>query len=139
MAEHDLHSQVKVFQALEFTAAAGAETVGEVIDTDGFESIEFFVSSGTITTGEFDVSLDSDSVVGFSSPTAIPAALILGALPNWLVGDDDIVRRVGTVVKEQFVRMTLDGGDTPVGQFYGFAVLSNPKTLPVPDQSITPV
>ncbi len=137
MAEHDLHSQVKVFLALDFTASAGTTTDGNVIDTDGFESIEFFIASGTIAVGTFAVTLFSDALVGFASPTAIPAALTLGALPSWLVTDDDTVRRVGTVVKEQFVRLTLDGLASPDGDFIAFAVLSNPKTSPVPDQSVT--
>lgn len=135
--EMDLHSRVKVFEVIGPTdgAAAGASTVGNVIDTLGFESLEYVIMAGTITTGSFSLTLEESTVVGMTGATAVPADNILGVnLPVWAATDDDTICRVGVNSKKRFHRLTLVGASTPVGDFVAIAILSNPKTMPVPDQ-----
>ena len=137
--EYDLHSNVKVAIGIGSTdgQAAGASTVSAIIDTLGFESFEWLIDVGTITTGTFSLTLEEDDVVGFGTATAVPAANLVGASPTWIATDDDQVRRVGIIGKKRFQRLTLVGAATPVADFCVLGLLSNPVTLPVPDQSTT--
>lgn len=138
--EMDQASLLSGALALDWTAAAGASTVGNILDTNDengnrFESLTFFIASGTITTGTFAVVLEESD--DQSVWTAVDEDERIGDLPTWLVTDDDTIRRVGVVGKKRYQRLTLTGASTPVGEFIAFAVFGNPKILPVAAQSVT--
>ena len=136
--EYDLHSTIKVFKVIGPTdgQAAGASTVGAIIDTKGFESFEYVIDVGTITTGTFSLTLEEDTVVGLGTATAVPAANLLGALPTFTKSPDesDTITRVGINAKKQFQRLTLVGASTPVADFTVWAILGHAKVQPVPVQ-----
>jgi len=136
--EFDLHSKIRAMSVITPTAgaAAGASTVGTIIDTLGFESIEYVIQSGTITTGSFAVVLEeADELAFVVGLQAVPAANRLGALPTFVVTDDADVRRVGVIGKKRFQRLTLVGTSTPVGDFSACAILGNPVSAPVAAQA----
>lgn len=138
--EYDLHTQVKIATVITPTAgaAAGASTVGSIIDSLGFESFEYMIHCGTITTGTFSLTLEEADDLGFTvNVQAVPAANRLGVAVTWVVTDDNQVRRIGIIGKKRFQRLTLVGASTPVGAFSAVAILSNPKSKAVPDQSTT--
>lgn len=135
--EFDIHSGMKIVTSIGPTdgAAAGASTVGAVIDTLGFEGFEYAISVGTITTGTFSVTLEESDVVTFGGEeTVVPAANVVGGSPTWIVTDDDQDRRVGIVGKKRFQRLTLAGASTPVADFAAIAILSKAQSEPVADQ-----
>jgi hypothetical protein len=138
--EFDLHSEIKIASVITPTAgaAAGASTVGSIIDTLGFESFEYVIQTGTITTGTFSLTLQEADDVGFTvGVQAVPAANLLGASPTWIVSDDNQVRRVGIIGKKRFQRLTLVGASTPVGAFSACAILGNPGSAPTAAQATT--
>lgn len=134
--EHDLHTSVKVLIAIDFAAAAGASTVGNIIDTLGYESCEFVIMSGTIATGDFTAKLEDGDNSGLSDVGVVPDVDRLGALPTFAVGADDEIAKVGTRSKKRYQRLTLIGADTPVGVMGAMCILSNPRSTPTPEQAV---
>jgi len=136
--EYDLHNSIKQEVAIDLAAAAGASTVGNTIDTRGFESMEYVITSGTITTGDFTLLLEQaeDDPANPGTPlafTTVSSDLVLGPAVVFAVTDDDVAKRQGTISKARFQRLTLLGANTPVGEFSAVAVLGHPQTRPTAD------
>lgn len=139
--EIESHSRLSVIPALPLTDAAGAATVGAIIDTNDYESLEFVITSGTITTGTFTAILDDGDVANLSDSAAVVDDNLLGKDPAQATGvavafavtDDDETYRFGYIGKKRYVRMSLLGASTPVGEFVGHAILGNPRNAPVAD------
>jgi len=137
--EFDLHSSIKVAIGIGSTDGrdAGASTVSAIIDTLGYESFEWVIDVGTITTGTFSCTLEDGDNSGLSDAAAVPAEHIVGGSPTWIATDDDQVRRVGITSKKRYQRLTLVGAATPVADFCVMAILGNPTTKPVANQTTT--
>ena len=139
--ENESHSRVSILPALPLTDAAGASSVGAIIDTKGFESIVIAIMSGTITTGSFTVQMHDGDNSGLSDAAVVANAELPGRDPAQAVGiacafavtDDDDTYRFGYVGKKRYLRLTLLGASTPVGEFAAIAVLGHPKNAPVAD------
>ncbi len=132
--EKDLHSHVKTLIALAVQdITTNTTTVGAVIDTLGFESLEFSIQSGTITDGAYAFLLEEADVVGFTGSTVVPTDNILGVLTGFVAADDDAVFRVGSIGKKQFQRLSIVSTGTSTGgtNFAAQAILGHPKTAPV--------
>ena len=135
--EYDLHNSVKVASSDVFPAA-GASSDSTIIDTRGFESLEWLIVSGVITTGTFATVLEESDVVTFGGEeTVVPADEILGALPTFIATDDGQHRRVGSIGKKRFQRLTLNGAATPVAVMTVLGLLSNAQTRPTAAQETT--
>lgn len=138
--EYDLHSHVKLVHAIA-PAALVADTNGGPVDTLGFESLEWLIHVGTaFAGGGFDVTLEEDDDDGSGSPlgtwTSVPSDQILGALPSIAIADANKTFRVGSIGKKRHQRLVLTETGTISGGVIGVtALLSNPVTMPVPDQS----
>jgi hypothetical protein len=140
--EFDQVSKIKVKTVIGPTDgnAAGASTVGAIIDTnenERFESLTYVIESGTITTGSFTVTLEeSDAVTFGGEETAVAAADVIGTIPTFAVTDDDTITRIGVIAKKRYQRLTLTGTSTPVGDFTVMAILGHPKVAPVAAQTV---
>ena len=87
--ENDLHSNIKQVVALDSQdITTDTTTVGNVIDTAGFESLEYLIQSGTITDGTYALLLEEADVVGFTGSSVVPAAETLGVLTGFVAADD---------------------------------------------------
>ena len=87
---------------------------------------------GTITTGLLALVLEESDDSGMAGATAVLADETLGALTGFIVTDDDSTKRVGSIGKKRYQRLTLEGTATSVIDFVSaIAVLGNPKTAPV--------
>lgn len=127
--EYDLKNSVKS-EAILHEDAAGASTVGAIIDTRGFESLTYIITSGTITTGTFTVVLEESDVITFGGEeTVVDSELVLGTI-SFAASDDDDSQRVGIVGKKRFQRLTLVGASTPVAEMSGIALLGHAQTRP---------
>ncbi len=134
MAEFDLHSNVKGLIALDVQdITTNTTTVGNVIDTLGFESLEYMIQSGTITDGAYAFLLEEADVVGFTGSSVVPADETLGVLTGFVAADDDTPLRVGSIGKKRFQRLSIVSTGTSSGgtNFTSHAVLGNPKSAPV--------
>ena len=132
--EYDLHNSV--LQKVAFNIqdiSADTTTVGNIIDTLGFESIEFIVSAGPLNAGTYTVVLEDGDDSGLGDAAVIDSELVLGALPviDEGVPDDNTAKRVGTITKKRFVRLSLvSAGSSLVNLLGSTAVLSNAHTRP---------
>lgn len=135
--EHDLHSKVQSAIALAVqNIISDTTTVGAIIDTAGFESLEFLIQSGTVTDGVYDFVLEEGDDSGLSDAAVVPAADILGSLTGFILTDDDTAKRVGSIGKKRYQRLSIVSTGTTSGgtNFTAQAVLSDPHTGPVAEQ-----
>jgi len=132
--EFDLHSNIKQLVALDFAAiTTDTTTVGNIIDTLDFESLEFIVQSGDITDGAYALLLEEGDDSGLSDVAAVSAEETLGVLTGFVAADDNAAKRVGSIGKKRYQRLSIvsTGTTTGVDSMTAVAVLGNPKTAPV--------
>lgn len=134
--EYDLHHNVKGVNALNIQAiATNTTTVGNIIDTVSFESIEFLIQAATLTDGAYALKLEHGDDSGLSDAADVPAAEVLGALTGFVATDDNAVKRLGYIGKKRYVRLSIvSTGVTTGGTLGATASLSHPKHAPVAEQ-----
>lgn len=132
--EFDLHSNVKGLIALDVQdITTNTTTVGNIVDTLGFESLEYMIQSGTITDGAYAFLLEDGDDSGLSDAAAVSADETLGVLTGFVAADDDTPLRVGSISKKRFQRLSIVSTGTSSGgtNFTSHAVLGHPKSAPV--------
>ncbi len=132
--ERDLHSNIDDRMALDPAAiSTNTTTVGNIIDSLDFESLEFIVAMGTITDGAYALLLEEGDDAALADAAAVPADETLGALTGFVAADDDSTKRVGSIGKKRYQRLSIvsTGVTTGVNMASAIAVLGNPKTAPV--------
>jgi hypothetical protein len=132
--EFDLHSNVKDAVALKQQAiSSNTTTDGEIVDTQGYESLEFIALAGTITDGAYALLLQEGDDSGLSDAAAVSADETLGALTGFVAAGDDCVIRVGSIGKKRYQRLSIVSTSvtTGVNMMGAVAVLGNPLTAPV--------
>lgn len=131
--EYDLHSNVDDRVAVvQQAVAADTLIVGAIIDTLDFESLEYVIQVGTITTGTVSFVLEEGDDSGLSDAAAVSADETLGALTGLLVTDDDSTKRLGSIGKKRYQRLSLQPAGSAAINFIGAsAILGHPKTAPV--------
>jgi len=133
MSEFDLHSNIDDRVALtnqEITS--DTTTVGEIIDTSGFESIEFIIQSGTITDGAYALLLEEGDDAALADAAVLSSELTLGSLTGFVAADDDVTKRVGSIGKDRYQRLSIVSTSTTSGGFFSaISVLGHPHSGPV--------
>jgi len=131
--EFDLHNNVDDRVAVvQQAVAADTLIVGEIIDTLDYESLEYIVQVGTITTGTVSLIIEEGDDAALADAAAVSADETLGALTGFAVTDDDSTKRVGSIGKKRYQRLSLQPAGTAAIDFIGaVAVLGNPKSGPV--------
>lgn len=131
--EKDLHNNIDDRVALvEQAIAADTLVDGEIIDTQGFESLEYVVQVGTITTGVVGFIIQEGDDSGLSDAANVPAAETLGSLTGFIVTDDDATKRVGSIGKKRYQRFSILPDDSAAIDFISaVAILGHPHTAPV--------
>lgn len=123
-------SNHKLVQVSAATAAGTTAVSGTAIDMDGFETVTFFCTIATANAGNY-IKVQTDSASGFSSGTDVTGSTVVAG------ADGDIVAVELTQPVERYVRpQVVRGASTAAGEIW--AVLSNPRTLPV-DNDVTGV
>lgn len=135
--EKDLHSGLNTLIALDVgDITTNTTTDGNVIDTIGFEGLDYSIQSGTITDGTYALVLEESDVVTFGGEeTVVPTANILGVLTGFILTDDDVTLRVGSIGKKRFQRLSVVSAGTTTGgtNFTAQAILGFPKSGPTAD------
>lgn len=132
--EYDLHNNVNGAVALASAIInSNTTTVGEIIDTAGFDSLEFIIQSGTITDGAYAFLLEEGDAANLSDAAAVSADETLGDLVGFVAADDDTVKRVGSIGKKRYQRLSIvsTGVTTGVSLMGGVAVQSHARYMPV--------
>jgi len=131
--EFDLHSNIDDRTALvNQDITTNTTTVGIIIDSAGFESLEFIIQSGQNTEGDFAILLEEGDDAALSDAVTLSTDLTLGALTGFGTGDDDMTIRIGSIGKARYHRLSIvSTGVGSGGNFSTIAVLSNAHTAPV--------
>jgi hypothetical protein len=125
----DLASNIGVVLALS-PAVQAATIKGNTIDTQGYGSVAFIVNSGAIASaGNFTAKLQESDTTTDGDFTDVPAALVVGSLPNAIAADASV--KQSYVGHKRYVRIVLtknSGTSVAVG---AVAVLGNASDRPI--------
>jgi hypothetical protein len=134
--EHDLHSKIASKIALSPSSISSDTTTdGQSIDTNGFESLDFQILSGALNSGTFTAKIqeseDDGSGISDGVWVDVDPELVLGEA-IFESSDSDTVKRLGTISKARFVRLSIvsSGGASGANGFSSLAILGNAKVLP---------
>ncbi len=142
MAEKDLHTRIITEIALSPEALA-ADTDGDAVDTQGFESVELVVNVGTaFVGGGFDITLEESATGAFAGEENVVADVDLvgaegvGRAIEVLITDADETYRVGYIGKLRHVRAVFTETDTITAGVIGAVwVLGDPKVKATADKN----
>ena len=133
----EIHHDTYVTPALKSQAiSSDTTTVGETIDTKGYEALEFFFLTKTVTDGDYDIQLFEGDASNMSDEAAVDSSEVLGDPAFTDDTDDDAVARVGYIGKKRYVRAKVVSTNVTTGVdiISGLAVLANAHSKPVDDQ-----
>jgi len=127
----DLYNNAKSVVAVVFTTLAGdGDTVGAIIDTDGFESGKISLLATAVTTGDTTISnIQESSDAAMSGATDIPVERIIGTAAP--VTAANTLNELGFVATERYVQVTITGANTSVSSFVATCELGNPSSASV--------
>lgn len=130
--QRDMHNNVDEKNALNVEPiTTNTTTVGNIIDTAGFESLEFVVVLGDRTDGTYTLKLEDGDNSGLSDAADVAADLRLGALTAMNASDQ--VARIGYIGHKRYVRLSIvsTGVTTGVDAAGAIAILGHPMHAPV--------
>ena len=88
-------------------------TVGNIIATEAFESLEFYLQTGAWTDGTYTLLLEEGDDSGLSDAAVVPTDFVLGTLG--VVSSAQEISRTGYVGKKAFVRASIVSASTSTG------------------------
>lgn len=98
-------------------------TVGEIIDTQGFESLTYLIQSGVLTDGAYVAVLEDGDDSGLSDAAVVDSDLVIGNLPSFADTDDQTVKSVGVVSKKRYQRLSITSSGTTTSGFFSAVAL----------------
>lgn len=130
MMNADMHSNIKVVQAIAPAVKTDAET-GGTIDRQGFRSVEVVVNTGALAgAGDFGFKLQHSDTTENGDFVDVTSADLLGTAPAAAMTANSVYR-VGYVGARRYIRVaTLDNGGTSLA-IGAVAILGNPNIGPV--------
>jgi len=124
MTERDLKSSVLGESGLDLQEiTSDTTTVGNIVDTQGFESLTYFIQSGVLTDGDYVVVLEDGDAANLSDAAVVNSDFVIGSLPVFAPADDQVVKSVGLVSKKRFQRLSLASTNTTSGGFFASTVV----------------
>lgn len=134
MTSMDMHTKINPSSGLNIqTIGSNTTTNGVIIDTQNFESVEWLIFSGTITDGTYVPVIEESADSGLSGATTVGTDFLLGTAANatFTATDDNVVKRIGSVGKERYQRLSLTSTGVTTGATIGvIAVLGNARHQP---------
>lgn len=130
--ERDITSELSPDNALDQQAiTSDITTVGEIIDTAGFEGLDMNVRSGVITDGSYTTIIEDGDESNLSDAAPVSSDLIIGTLPAFIASEDNVTKHFGSVSKKRFQRISIvSTGTTSGGFFSATAVKGKPRSAP---------
>lgn len=132
----DLHNNIGVKRVISPVSVADTTAqVGQIIDRQGFESVEYAIAIGSIADVDatFTVLLEEGDSATLTDAAAVADADLLGteALAGFKFDDDDECRKLGYKGNKRYTRLTI----TPVANasaalISAVAILGNPVSTP---------
>jgi hypothetical protein len=108
----DLHNNVKVSRAISpVSVADNTAQVSQIIDTQGFESLEFAIATGSLADADatFTVLVEEGDASDLADAAAVADADLLGteADASFTFADDDSAFKIGYSGDKRYVRLTI--------------------------------
>jgi len=132
----DLHNNIHIKRVISPVSEAGTTAlVGQIIDRQGFESLEYIIATGSIADADatFTILLEEGDNSGLSDATAVADADLLGTevLAAFQFDDDNETRKLGYKGTKRYTRLTI----TPVNNasaavISAIAILGHPEIAP---------
>ncbi len=132
--ERDLHDNIDDLVALDSQdISTDTTTAGNIIDTQGYESLEYLIISGAIADGVFTTLLEEGDDSGLSDAAVVSSDERLGSLPVFTdAADSDKIKRVGVIGKKRYQRLSLVSTSvTGANILVAGVILGHPKHAPV--------
>jgi len=100
-----------------FTAVilSNTTTFGDILDTEGFLSVNLITSMTFIAAGTFQMGLDESDDPTFTAFNTVDSEFIIGTLPSFTTANANAVTRVGYVGKKRFIRINFVSTGGAVG------------------------
>ena len=131
----DLHNNIKAEVALDTTSiSSDTTTAGNIIDMQGFGSVEFVMQSGTLTDGTYTPLIEEGDASNLSDAAAVADSDLLGteAAAAFASTDDNAVNKIGYIGNKRYVRLSIVSASTTTGgTLSAVSVKSNAGDLPV--------
>jgi len=118
MASKDLKNDIFQCVALDFqTINSDTTTVGNIIDTQGYEGLTFIFLSGTLTDGAYLPLIEDGDNDALGDAAVVTDTFLLGteAEAAFALADDNETTRIGYVGKKRYVRVSLVSSATSSG------------------------
>ncbi len=130
---YDLKNNVKDSVGLAPVAiTTDTTTVTAIIDTKDFDSLVWQIMSGVITDGAYTIVIEEGDASNLSDAAAVPAAERLGDLPAFALTEDGVSKRVGSVGKKRYQRLSIISTSTTAGALFSVgAIQGHAKSKPV--------
>jgi len=131
----ELVSQIKAESGLDIQIiSTDTTTAGNIIDTQGFDSLTFLFNTGVITDGDYLLLIEEGDDSGLSDAAAVADADLTTteALASFTADTDDgKVSKIGYTGSKQFVRASIVSTNTSTGGTMGIvAVDGHPSDQP---------
>jgi hypothetical protein len=133
----DLHNNIKVSRVLSpVSVADNTAQVGEIIDNQGFDSLEYAIAIGSVADADatFAVLLEESDAANMDNSNAVADADLLGTedLAGFKFDDDNKVRKLGYIGTKRYTRLTITpAGNASAALISAVAVQSHASVRPV--------
>lgn len=133
MNQKDLHDNLRLSVALETqTIDSDTDTDGEIIDVQGFESLEVAFQAGELTDGDFECLLMESNADDMTGATEVAAADLIGSAPTFDDTESHEVKSVGYKGSKRYIRPRVTSTNTDDGGVMGaMAVQGSARNSPV--------
>jgi len=134
--EYDLHHNVATRVALAIAIiATDTVTNGEIIDSQGFESLEFITQTGVVTAGDVTPSVEGSDDSGMVGAVAITGEDLLNSVPQ-VMAASDFTQRLGVIAKYRYYRLNQTTANTANLTVGASVVLGNPHSAPIAESVV---
>jgi hypothetical protein len=133
LGQKDLHNNLKVSVALESqTIDSDTNTDGEIIDVQGFGSLEIVFQTGDLADGAFACHLYHGDDDGLSDAALVLAADLIGSEPSFDDSEFQTVKSVGYKGAKRYVRArVVSTSTTDGGVLSALAIQGSARNAPV--------
>lgn len=133
----DLHNNIAPKRVISpVSLADNTPQVGQIIDRQGYESLEYIIASGALPDADatFTILLEEGDVANLSDAAAVADKDLLGteALASFTFADDNKVFKLGYKGVKRYTRLTLTPANLAAGAelVCAIAILADPVNAP---------
>lgn len=132
----DMHNNIAPKRAISPVSVANTTAlVGEIIDRQGYESLEYVIATGSLgdAAATFTALLEEGDAANLSDAAAVADADLLGteALASFIFSDDDKVFKLGYKGNKRYTRLTITpAANASAALICAIALRGDPSLVP---------